>query len=82
MTKLTIKDLVPQLKNKKVLMRVDFNVPLNKDGSIADDSRIKAALPSITYLLDKGAAVILMSHMGKPKGRQEPQLSLAPCSKR
>ncbi|MBI5346963.1 MAG: phosphoglycerate kinase [Chlamydiae bacterium] len=79
MPKLSIKDLI--LKDKKVLMRVDFNVPLNEDGSIADDTRIKAAIPSIQYVLNQGGALILMSHMGKPKNK-DPKLSLAPCAKR
>jgi len=70
----TLKDL--SLKGKHVLMRVDFNVP-----SIADDSRIRAALPSINYVLGQGAALILMSHLGRPKGK-DPKLTLAPCAKR
>ncbi len=77
--KLSIADL--QLKGQKVLMRVDFNVPLDKDGRILDDARIAAALPSIKYVLDQGGALILMSHLGRPKG-PTPQLSLAPCAKR
>ncbi len=76
---LTIPDL--PLKGKRVLMRVDFNVPLNKDGSIADDTRIRATLPSIEYILKKGASLILLSHLGRPKGPEE-KLTLAPCAKR
>ena len=78
--KLTLEDL--QLKGKKVLMRVDFNVPLSKTGEIADDSRIQASLPSIQYILDHGASLILMSHLGRPKAKPDPQFSLAPCAKR
>ncbi|NGX56692.1 MAG: Bifunctional PGK/TIM [Candidatus Anoxychlamydiales bacterium] len=73
MQKLTLKDL--DLKNKKVLMRVDFNVPL-KNGKISDDTRIKKTLPSIKYILNNEASLILMSHMGRPKGKREDQLSL------
>ncbi|HSX26318.1 MAG TPA: phosphoglycerate kinase [Chlamydiales bacterium] len=79
MAKLTLKDL--SLKGKRVLMRVDFNVPM-KEGKITDDSRIVAALPSIQYVLDHGASLVLMSHMGRPKGKPDPELSLAPCAKR
>jgi phosphoglycerate kinase len=67
---------------KKVLMRVDFNVPLDKQGNIVDDTRIVAALPSIQYILDKGGAVVLMSHLGRPKGKVVPQCSLVPCAER
>ena len=78
MPKLTLRDI--SLSNKKVIMRVDFNVPL-KNGKIVDDSRIKAALPSIKYILDQKASLILMSHLGRPKVRDE-TLSLKPCQKR
>jgi phosphoglycerate kinase len=70
------------LPNKKVLMRVDFNVPLDKEGKIEDDSRITASLPSIRHVLDQGGALILMSHLGRPKGKKDPAFSLAPCAKR
>lgn len=79
MPKLTLKDL--SLKNQRVLMRVDFNVPMEK-GKITDDSRIRAALPSIEYVLNHGASLILMSHLGRPKGKPEAEFSLAPCAKR
>jgi phosphoglycerate kinase len=75
----TLTDL--PLQGKKVLMRVDFNVPLDKSGHITDDSRIKATLPSIQYVLDQGGSLILMSHLGRPKGK-EAALSLQPCAKR
>lgn len=81
MTKLKLKDL--SLHGKRVLMRVDFNVPLKPDGSIADDSRIRAALPSIQAILKEAPAIlILMSHLGRPKGHPNPKESLAPCAKR
>lgn len=70
------------LQNKKLLLRVDFNVPQDKEGSITDDSRIVAALPSIRFALDHGAAVILMSHLGRPKGKPDAAFSLTPCAKR
>lgn len=78
--KLSIKDL--DLKDKKVLMRVDFNVPMDTQGTITDDMRIKAALPSIHYVLKQGGSLILMSHLGRPKGTIAPEFSLAPCAKR
>lgn len=78
MGKLTLKDL--PLQGKRVLMRVDFNVPM-ENGKITDDSRIVASLPSIQYVLDHGASLVLMSHLGRPKGR-EVGLSLAPCARK
>ena len=78
MSKLTLKDI--DLKGKKVLMRVDFNVPLKENGEILDDTRIKAALPSIEYILSQNASLILMSHLGRPKGKKDPKLSLLPVS--
>ncbi len=76
MNKLTVEDL--DLKGKRVLMRVDFNVPL-KDGKVADDKRIRAALPSIKYIGNAGGKLVLMSHLGRPKGKRLPEMSLKPC---
>ena len=75
-----IEDL--DVKGKTVFLRVDFNIPLNEDGTIRNDKRIKASLPSITYLLNKGAKLVLASHLGRPKGKPDPKLSLAPVAKR
>ena len=77
--KKTVEDI--DVKGKKVLVRCDFNVPL-KDGVITDENRLNGALPTIKYLVDNGAKVILCSHMGKPKGEPKPELSLAPVAKR
>lgn len=80
MNKKTVKDL--DVKGKKVLVRVDFNVPLSKENNeeIADDTRIKAALPTIDYLLENDAKVILMSHLGRPKGEAKPEFALKPVA--
>ena len=76
MKKLTVEDL--DLRGKRVLMRVDFNVPL-EGGEVANDKRIKAALPTIKYITDKGGKLVLMSHLGRPKGSRIPEMSLKPC---
>lgn len=78
--KKTIEDI--DVNGKKVLVRVDFNVPLDANGEITDETRILAAMPTIKYLLDNGAKVILMSHLGRPKGEVKPEYSLKPVAKR
>lgn len=80
MPKLFIEDL--DFKGKRALMRVDFNVPLGKDGRVVDDSRIRAALPSIRYVIDHGGTLILMSHLGRPDGKVVPSLGLKPVADR
>lgn len=78
--KLTIEDL--NLKGRRVFIRADFNVPLDENLQITDDKRIRSTLPTINYAIDEGAKVILASHLGRPKGRVNPNLSLAPVAKR
>ncbi|HCC68991.1 MAG TPA: phosphoglycerate kinase [Nitrospiraceae bacterium] len=78
--KLTIEDL--NIKGKKLFIRVDFNVPLDENLKITDDRRIRTALPTINYAIDEGAKVILASHLGRPKGKVDLRLSLAPVAKR
>jgi len=80
MDKKTIRDI--NVAGKHVLVRVDFNVPLNAERQITDDTRIKAALPTLTYLLDHGAALILMSHLGRPDGQVVDKLRLTPIAQR
>lgn len=70
------------LKGKKVMFRFDFNVPMDSSQNITDDIRIRAAMPSINYALDEGAAIIIISHLGRPKGKFVPEMSLAPVAKR
>ncbi len=80
MHKMTVRDI--DVKGKRVLVRVDFNVPMDKSGNITDDSRIRAALPTIKYLIDRKAKVILLSHFGRPKGKVVEEMRLAPAAKR
>src|SRR3989338_1066073 len=80
MAKKTIRDM--ELKGKRVLIRVDFNVPLDETVRITDDTRIRASLPTIRYALDKGAAAILASHLGRPDGKVVEGLRLAPVAGR
>ncbi|MCX7759857.1 MAG: phosphoglycerate kinase [Hydrogenothermaceae bacterium] len=77
---LTLKDV--DVKGKKVFVRVDYNVPLDEHGNIEDDIRIRETIPTINYLLDNGATIILASHLGRPKGKPDPKYSLYPVAKR
>ncbi len=78
--KKSIKDLV-DIKGKRALVRVDINVPLDENKNVTDDTRIQAIMPTLNYLKDKGAKIILMAHLGRPKGEKNPEFTLAPVAK-
>lgn len=82
MAKLCLGDIGDQIKGRRVLMRVDFNVPLDQECNITDDTRIRAVLPSIKYILERGGKLVLMSHLGRPEGEVKEEMRLTPVAKR
>src|SRR4026208_2490127 len=83
MKKKSVRDLTDaQVRGKRALVRVDFNVPLDDDRNITDDTRIRACLPPIELLLERGARPVILSHLGRPKGKPDPKYSLQPVAKR
>lgn len=83
LAKLTVRDLSPdQLQGKRALVRVDYNVPLDEEGRVEDDARIRATLPTLQLLRERGASLVLMSHLGRPKGERNPKYSLLPVAGR
>ena len=75
----TVKDI--ELSDRRVLVRVDFNVPLDKSGQITDDARIRRSLPTLEYALANNAKILIASHLGRPKGKVMPEFSLSPAAK-
>ena len=78
--KKSIKDL-GDIKGKTALVRVDINVPLDENKNVTDDTRIQAIVPTVNYLKEKGAKIVLMAHLGRPKGEKNPEFTLAPVAK-
>src|SRR5512138_1175125 len=75
-------DQIKDLKGKKVFIRVDFNVPQDDKGNVTEDTRIRGAIPTIKYAVERGAKVVLASHLGRPKGEKKPKYTMAPAAKR
>jgi phosphoglycerate kinase len=83
MKKLTLKDLpADELRGRRVVVRVDYNVPLDERQQVTDDTRIRATLPTLRLLADAGARIVLLSHLGRPKGKPNPAMSLRPAAQR